>query len=76
MGVIVSHIPLINTSILARKVRHMDCLIQEAAEIGLHLIIMNQQDGLYLSMLWKSLIHFLKEMKYRFFSKDRIFPSL
>jgi hypothetical protein len=49
-----------NSSILAKKIRYMDCIVREAIEIQLHPYNIKREGGFCLSNSWKSLIGSLK----------------
>jgi hypothetical protein len=52
-----------NSSILATKTRHMDCIVGEVIEIELHPYNINREGGFCLSKSWKSLIGSLKAFR-------------
>jgi hypothetical protein len=54
------HIQFHNASILATKIRYMDCNVSEAIEIELHPYNINREGGFCLSKSWKPLIGSLK----------------
>jgi hypothetical protein len=47
-------------STTSTKYRHIDHILREAIEIDLHPKILNRDDGLCLSKLWKPLLYSLK----------------
>jgi lambda repressor-like predicted transcriptional regulator len=64
-----------NTSILTRKLRHTEQLIQETTEMELHPNL-NWVGRFNQSTLWKPLIHSPKERRQKAFSQHRILLSL
>jgi len=55
------HIQFQDTSILAKKARHMECTIREATEIDLQPDNKNREEGFFLSKSWKHLFQTLKK---------------
>jgi hypothetical protein len=57
------HIQFYDTSILAKKQRHMECIIRKTTEIELHPNNMNKEEGFSLNKSWKPLIQTLKKQR-------------